>query len=299
MSYINKYSPMMSASAVNFITKKITCPISSHKKYYVVEYGSGMSTLFFTNKLAEAGIECTYIAVERSHGWFEKIRNMLDARITEKNRWGIGNYLEYLVSPGSALWYIPKQCRRLPKVKMNMLKRFPKIFVSQSFKEGFGQKKATSEILGFGKFDYFYIYEGFKDQYGESPNKYIYIYYPLGEMIKDLEDGLEVFANIIVDGGPRADIVQRMHALTLAFPKLSVSIFLLEAGRGFYSPVLSSLSSGQYIPAKENVLIDGSQYLQKKKRSLSNPSTCMMGSENLQYALNTELWYYTNETRQT
>lgn len=285
--------PMMSTTAVDFITNKIVKP--TEKKKIIVEYGSGMSTLFFLNKLIDAKIKCKYIAVERNFAWYERIRSEISAELVEKKKWGLKFYLKYLFQPSTISKYIPKQYKRLPHVKRRMLKRLPAFLMLKRMQEKFGQRQALFKNYGgYVDFDYFYAYEDFKDQYGESPSKFIYIKYPLTDLITELQSGSLIEMSVIIDGGPRLDIVRYMYS----FPNLSIEIFLLEAGRGFYSSVINAQPTGRFIAARENKLINGEKYLDINDNhnyvKFSN-YVDLLDPWSLEYALSTELWYFRNK----
>jgi hypothetical protein len=152
--------------------------------------------------------------------------------------------------------------------------------------------------LGSVHFDYRYVYEGFKDQFGESPHKYHYIRLPLTPLIETLQAGGECHAVFIIDGGPRADIVEEVFSLIDAFPNLSVDIFLLEAYRGYYEPVLSSHPGGRFIPAGRNEMLDGRPYLEQRVEGRpSSPCAALLAEPSVEEALARELWHFTLDTK--
>lgn len=291
METFNNPVPMMSKTAVNFIESKLLHQTSNVK--YIYEYGSGTSTIYFLDKLKECCFN--YNAVERSPQWFEKVRKHLGAELKSEIFWGRSAFINFLRSAGQERYYVPSDCKRLPKFQRSFRRQL-KALASSKFLKTYGQKFANLQFTNGSEFNYYYIYEGFKDQYGESPNKHIYINWPIENLISCPPADNKVDLYIIIDGGPRADIVERWYAFSKSYPQINVQLFLLEAGRGFYQPIIKSIG-GQFISAKENSLIDGRPYLDKTKAFKSNitNNTVLMGGYDLSYSLNTELWYYSSK----
>lgn len=175
-----------------------------------------------------------------------------------------------------------------------MLLALPKYIISQRRKRAFGelvfgarQKEMDLKI--------FYCYEGFKDQFGESQNKEIYIKTPLMAIEDALQSGAHIELISIVDGGPRRDIVKYLIELSNTYENLKLDIFLLEAGRGWYADFINRYTEGKFVSADSNVKADGSIYLEEPK--FRSKCDNLSGSGSVQRALQTELWHYTNRTR--
>ena len=174
-----------------------------------------------------------------------------------------------------------------------MLLALPKYIISQRRKRAFGelvfgarQKEIDLKI--------FYSYEGFKDQFGESPNREIYIKIPLMSIEDVLKSGAHIELISIVDGGPRRDIVEYLLELCDAYRNLKLDIFLLEAGRGWYADLINRYTEGKFVAADSNEKVDGSIYLGES--TVRSECDNLSGSGTLQRALQTELWHYTNRT---
>jgi hypothetical protein len=281
---------MMSATAVDFIAERLVR--GRDMKRHVVEYGSGASTLYFTRLLAAHRVPCVFTAVERNIDWYTKVCAGLSAVVYERNEWGMASYLAYLVRP-TGRREMPRECRRLPWQKWRMLKRMPIHVIRRDSLRYFCDMRARAEV-GTVTADYCYVYEGFKDQFGESPNKTIYIDLPLQKLLGDCISGEPVWAGVVVDGGPRGDIVERILTLADHYANLHVEIFLLEAGRPLYTPILASRPGGRFIGAQDNVRIDGRVYLSPPAAGVGSRCQQLMTVGDLDRALGTELWYYSN-----
>jgi hypothetical protein len=285
--------PQMSAAAADFIAEKLA---NGRKgKRYIIEYGSGGSTLYFVSILEAKGVACNYVAVERSHGWFEAVANALDVQFHERKPWGLRRYLGYLLAVAPQRT-IPAECRRLGRHKIHMLKRLPRDLLSRRLGAYFCTMRYRGG-RGAVAIDYVYVYEGFKDQFGESPNRGVYINEPLADLLEEADRGDSIWASVIVDGGPRADIVDRILSLAHTYPNVGFEIFLLDAGRPFYSYVLDTHPSGVFVPARENVKVDGGQYLQASSPRQLGTCEKLITSGSLEQALATDLWYWTGDAK--
>jgi hypothetical protein len=282
--------PHMSATAASFIRGKLL--ERRQGKRYIIEYGSGGSTLYFTSALEAENLPCTYVAVERHHQWYRAVAETLQLEFYDREPWGVKGFLRFLLAT-PARGDIPAECRRLGRHKRNMLKMIPRDLLRRRLDDYFCTMRYRG-TKGAMVIDYVYVYEGFKDQFGESPNKQLYIDEPLAGLLEDAERGERIYASAIVDGGPRADVSDRMLSLSGIYPNVECEVFLLDAGRGFYVDLLNSHPHGRFVGAEENVRVDGTPYLQPPHTFGSRPCDDLMASPTLAHALETDLWYCTS-----
>jgi len=287
----------MSASAVRYITVHLLTRTSpnSPREHFIIEYGSGHSTKFFVDELVTANVAAHYVAVERSPLWYAGMLPYFPGGVMARNLWSVKDYIAFLKSEPQNVWEVPPECRRLAR-EQNKMKTIRGIAQFLFRKNDFWFDAKYSTKLGGVDFEYVYIYEGFKDQYGESPNKNKYIRLPLAGLLAALEQGRECHASVIIDGGPRADVVKEIFNLIDWYKNLTVDIFLLEAYRGYYRPVLAAHPGGRFVAADKNEMLAGTTYLREPKTPPKTPSPCadLLDQPSVAGALREELWHFTN-----
>lgn len=293
-----KHVPAMSRTATNYISNYLQKELRSgdENHQYIVEYGSGASTHYFIGILSRHSLRPNYYCVERSIQWFDFFVSQTNAQLISQKQWGLWRYLRFIFLPHPPPYGLPSECRRLPKQKWRMLLALPKYIISQRRKRAFGELvfgARQNEI----ELKIFYSYEGFKDQFGESPNKEIYIKTPLMPIEDALKSGAHIELISIVDGGPRRDIVKYLLELSNTYINLKLDLFLLEAGRGWYADLINRYTEGKFVAADLNEKVDGSIYLVES--TVRSKCDNFSGSGSLQRALQTELWHYTNRTSTT
>ncbi|MDP3735443.1 MAG: hypothetical protein Q8R39_03380 [bacterium] len=287
----------MSATAVRYITTHLLRRKNSslEREHFIIEYGSGDSTKFFVDELITANIVARYVAVERSPLWYARMLSYFPGGTTARNVWSLKDYVAFLRSESQNVWDVPPECRRLEREQKKMKTlRFIAEFLFRKNNFWFDEKYGVK--IDCIDFEYAYIYEGFKDQYGESPNKHKYIRLPLTGLLEALQAGRKCHAVFIIDGGPRADIVKECFDLIDRYKNLTVDIFLLEAYRGYYESILSSRPGGRFIAAEKNEMLDGRAYLPEPHGSEAPLSACsvLLDAPTREAALLKELWHFTN-----
>jgi len=289
-----QFVPEISHDSVKYITSKLLERGGLKKKFFVIEYGSGYSTIFFTNFLSSNDISTEYSSAEMSLEWYSEILKYYPGGSLTKNTWTIKDYNNFIKTKPQNIWQVPEECARLKRQQRKM--RSPKYFIKFLLtKSKFWFNAKYHLKLTNLNFDYYYIFEGFRDQFGESPNKNKYIKNPIENLLGYLDSGKDCHAVFIIDGGPRADIVNEIFSLLGNYKNLTVDIFLLEAYRGYYKQILSSRAGGNFIKADKNETLDGRIYLKEQDIKKSN-NACgeLMGASNLKEALEKELWHFTN-----
>jgi hypothetical protein len=129
--------------------------------------------------------------------------------------------------------------------------------------------------------------EGFKDQYGESPKADGYITAPfsvLDDTVKNI--------SVIIDGGPRLEIVKFWVDWQEKNPTVRVKLFLLEAYRQWYSEYLKQESKGKFLPVIENVDISNKIYINPDS-NFNNKDP--MSASSFEEAMAKELWVYDSD----
>lgn len=289
----NAFVPVMSATAARYITDTLLERTNLRKPYFIFEYGAGRSTKFFTDRLIERRIAANYVAVERDPQWYAEIRKLFPRGRLTKHPRPLGDYFRFIRSKPHNVWDVPEACRRLAGEQRKM--RSPKNVLALVFRNGNfwfdASYHATMDRL---QFECVYVFEGFKDQYGESPHKYRYMRIPLERLKRALESKQECHAAVIIDGGPRADIVKDFFSLIDTYKNLTVDMFLLEAYRGYYQPILSSRPGGRFIAAEKNEMADGRPYLEETALEKNTPCAALLGAPSVRDALARELWHYAN-----
>ena len=286
--------PVMNATAVSYITGKLVGRKDSAKEYFIFEYGSGHSTKFFVDRLVRENIAAHYVAVERDPRWYSEMLAYFPGGTSVKHRWSFKDYLKFIKSAPQNIWDVPHECMRLAEVQRNMAspQRFIKFLLARN---SFWFDAVYRTQLGCLDFSYCYIFESFKDQYGESPHKSRYIGIPLEGLHRALKAGTACHAAVMIDGGPRADIDKEMFSLIDTYKHLTVDIFLLDAHRGYYQQVISSRPGGRFVAAEKNKMADGRTYLNEAGvKGKESVCTKLMGVPNVRDALQRELWHFTN-----
>ncbi len=284
----------MSATASRYIIQKLVERGKLGKEYFIVEYGAGYSTEVFLDQLIKEHVHATYVAVERDPWWYKEVLKMFPGGILAKHQWSFSDYKKFVKANPQNIWEVPESCARLKTTqkKLGSLCGMIRFFLK---KNTFWFNSEYRLKIGTVNFECPYICEPFKDQYGESPHKNKYIGIPLEELVNQLKSGKECHAVIMIDGGPRADVVNEIFSLLKTHKNLTVDIFLFEAYRGYYQNVIAVHPEGKFIPAEKNERSDGTLYLQEPSIE-EKGSLCMklMGVTDVNDALKRELWHYTN-----
>ncbi len=166
----NEFIPVMSATGARYITNKLLERASLKKQYFIFEYGAGHSTKFFTDRLIEKHIAAHYVAVERDPTWYAEIQKLFPNGKLVKHPWSFKDYFAFIKAKPQNVWDVPEECRRLRGEQRRMLspKNILKLLLH---KNNFWFDASYEAAIGHIHFECVYVYEGFKDQYGESPNK--------------------------------------------------------------------------------------------------------------------------------
>jgi hypothetical protein len=252
---------------------------------FVVEYGMGASTLYFLSEALKH--KTVMISVENNFDWFRVCVDQIkeQAPLQEQNSfskpWSLGEIRSFTNSDSQAP--IPQELRRFPRWKDSLslgpFFRFaPNSKSRLSGKLGplwpiakpFLKTLATAQYLFApqnrphraewrGTSDQLELIlrnvgPSLKDQYGESPNKAEYIESGLKEIRGELEKGNSVSALFIVDGGPRHYVVEEILKLEEKFNNFKPSIFLCDAARIFYDPILVKRPTGRFFAGTNRTL---------------------------------------------
>jgi hypothetical protein len=126
--------------------------------------------------------------------------------------------------------------------------------------------------------------EGFKDQYGESPKTDKYIQAPFSVIDDNVKN-----IYVIIDGGPRLEIVKYWINWQKINPTVRVKLFLLDASRQGYSAYLKQQSKGKFLSVKENV--DISNKISINPDAIFNNKNPMRASS-FEEAMVKELWFW-------
>jgi hypothetical protein len=98
------------------------------------------------------------------------------------------------------------------------------------------------------------------DQYGESPNKADYIDCATDVFKERLQRGERVNACVLVDGGPRMDILHAIFDLEEAYNNFQCSVFLYEGCRRYYDEVISRRPEGEFHPGSSHTIAGEKMY---------------------------------------
>ena len=105
---------------------------------FLVEYGSGNSTIFWVERLKNK--KSGLVSVEYSEKWYKKINEALKNKYGDtlqlldgtERVWSIVDYIKYLTTKNKTWVQIPKHKVRLGKSKRFVLKELIKSFVGKS-----------------------------------------------------------------------------------------------------------------------------------------------------------------------
>lgn len=322
MSYMNKTIkqdvlvaegesvPVMSGNSVGFILEKL----NKEKFPFVVEYGSGNSTLFFLKELAHKNITCTFVSVEYNYNWFMHVCHLVKDTFatslrnekTELTPWSPHEIKSYLHSPNQTTLEIsPEYLRlgaakaRLRDLRWNWIKNILRFFLGKKrypqLKPYNGYFSATIGSRGDITFLYFLWSEFMKDQYGESPFKNNYIDVGIAPIREYLEKTKKpARALFIVDGGPRADILDTIFELEDSYPHFYPTILLFEAHRLFYQKTLKKRPTGKFV-AGSNVTLNGRKiYKGMSHKGLKDVWGIMTAEEMAEK----EMWFYSRSNHE-
>lgn len=326
--------PHMSENIVEWICQSLQ---EGDEKKILIEYGSGGSTLFFIDYLLENKIDAAYVAVERSYRWYlslqkeieEKFREKVAGKKKDRVFWSMAKYLQFVTSTNRTVLDIPDEIKMLPEFQSKarrMLGRYLALRLDQCLRlsknpkqVGAGKrmidKIALKMARNHGKAPFFdattyyqlcdaidfhleFRLELFKDQHGESPTKKEYILAGTQPIEKKLEEGRRFKAIVLIDGGPRGDIVSEILNMEERWPQLKIEIFLLDAQQNCYRQVISRRKKGIFVKGT-NRLLNGKDVYQKPDTRKIDAATRKrieynMGKTDLEVSdfSGRELWYY-------
>lgn len=274
--------PQMSKTAVQEIGGRITNDLQSGQKTVIVEYGSGGSTKYFYEKFKSQGIG-KYIAVERHYDWFCKVADALEAKVKITESISYFSQFKVLLKKSDNI-KVPAEHQRWRKYRRRAIKYFLREMIKNII---FRKSSRFHSRVGTvkGDFPLYLVFreEGFKDQYGESPKAYQYITAP-SKYLK----GNERRVNVIIDGGPRLEIVKFWIGWHNEHPSVTLRLFLMEAFRPWYSNYLLK-EGGNFIGFTENVKISNETYLEKSSNFKVNDP---MSANNIEDVKSKELWIW-------
>ncbi len=279
-SYFTDPCPVLSTNNVEFIIDEMN---RGHD--WVVEYGLGASTLYFLKQASPKPKHM--ISVENNYDWFEicvqEITKQLDLK--EQSAKSVPWSLKAIKSfaTGKSDVDVPENLKRFPKwqesLPLGPFFRFSPLSNSR-FSGKFGPLwQGVKPILKLGATLYYTmkpnarpynaewigasegtiltlrnIGPSIKDQFGEAPNKDDYINAGLKDIRAKLEEGGDVKALFLIDGGPRHHIVQEILNLEDQYAHFSPTIVLCDACRAFYHDTLSQRGSGKFYPGTNQTL---------------------------------------------
>lgn len=292
----------MSDNSVQLIIETI---LKSSSPLYVVEYGSGNSTLYFLENLIKNKKSCDFISVEHSSQWYEvviqEIENAFKDQIKDVStywtHWPFYKYARYMLAKNQSELPIPRRFLKLSYAKRLMLTSSPK-FISKMFfgntSYHFTNADYTCSIANTIRLSYRLRWCAFKDQYGESPTKRDGIDAGIEMLINTAKRSQDdISAIFIVDGGPRADICSKLFNLEENYPNIRLNIFLLEAHRLIYNDTLKRRPSGVFVKGS-NRNLNGGQVYKKFKNVPTNTLLYGKPKPDLSFLCDKELWHYSN-----
>ena len=292
--------PILSKKNVRVIEKII----NEKNIDFIIEYGSGYSTMYFIKNLKRKKIK--FISVENTKFWFYENMRIISKDFNTKNcvlhksYWSSKDYEKFYKTSTKPFTEIINGKSRIEKikkiVKLGPFYRFEKdgnsklsgklsiflpmikpIFIlinSLLQKVNFFNNEKSEWKCQIDELDFTYklISPSFKDQFGESPNKDEYA-----------NAGIEFIANenknilVMIDGGPRHYIADRIINEKY---KHNLHICLFDAHRPEYK-FLFDKYKGTFFQGEEE-LVDGTNYYS------------IFNDEQKKKLLSKELWYYKN-----
>ena len=234
------------------IVKKITnalCKLAQPKIF--MEWGSGGSTLFYLDFFIRNNIACSFLSVECELSWhrkvIEKIHDKYDGLLAQEiysyQNWSEAKCRKYLKAREQKLLCdIPDLIRKL-SVGKNRLKEAILKENGSFLKDGYYSVYVNNLI----NFKYILKAECFKDQYGESPLKDEYVNSGIFEIESFLNENPKSSLAIVIDGGPRLDILKALLAVEKKYTQANLFICLHDGARHFYQEVLSEYPEGYFV----------------------------------------------------
>ena len=290
------FVPVISKKNLKFIDETI----DSGEFHTIVEFGSGASTKYFINKYQSSTIHL--ISVENTKKWFDvNIKDILamagaSKPSIETKKWTIKDYDDFFrtkttpftpiiegasrlenwqkqlkLGPLGKIYFHPKY-GRWPFVKKIIDSIEPAILLGVKIGRALGffsnSYTSLSTTIGRLKFTYKLVPPAIKDQYGESPNREVYVNAGISS-IQQKDPGGVLF---LIDGGARHFIVNKIVESELNH----IGICLFDAHRPEYNAVLDDLD-GEFMTGSHD-LIDGTVFYDRE-----DPATEM--------TLEKELWF--------
>ncbi len=265
-----EYFPFVSANICRFITEQLV----QHDYDFVIEYGSGGSTIYYLQALLEAQKRCVFTSVEYNPDWFHKMVKTIqamwpqDALASEKHErhpWPFDKCKRYIHGRNASRLEIPEGMGRLKKAQEKMgglwsfrlplLRFFPNCrpidgFYSASIKNSIDMQLILRTEL-------------FKDQYGESPIREEYVQNPLKPLQSRIDAQKEVSAAFLIDGGPRGDILKTILDLDDQYTCFRPTVFMCDANKVIYANQMKRRPKGVFVDGS-NQTIDGSPLYTRK-----------------------------------
>ena len=266
--------PILSSDNV----KRIEEIISKYKIDAILEFGSGNSTLYFLKKYKSQKIK--FISVENSKSWFYKNIKLIKSSFQIKNVilnrkfWSFRNYKNFFDLNHSPYTPIQHGVSRVERWKRQMdLGPFFRFEPDSTSKMAgkFRTLKPFFKFINFFlrnipkfnnettewrckiqncEFIYHLVSPGMKDQFGESPNRDIYLNLPLKSL--DLNDKNIM---VMIDGGPRHYIVDKIINI---LSNKNLHICLFDGHRPEYLEILKKFD-GKFYKGSDN-LLNGYKY---------------------------------------
>ncbi len=260
---------------------------------FFIEYGAGNSTKYFLKNIYKTKKRVNFISMEYDSTWFlntvETIKSDFSSIINESFQlkltpWSYEKCSKYFEGESLVNFKIPNNQKRLPKGRKKFTGRLNyKMFIYRFFKKvrpfdgtfsvKIGDMLSLSLIL---KNDFI------KDQYGESPIKKDYIYAPFEYLLKEIEKGEKIVTLIIIDGGPRFDILKQILDQEEKNDNFFPVIFLCDAHRIFYNEQIKRRPNGMYLRGTNRTLNNRVLY-ENRKKSSADKKKLLMENKMLQF----------------
>jgi len=250
--------------------------IQKNKFDYIIEFGSGNSTLFFYKKLKELNRHTCFISHENSEKYYQKIKKEINKNLgpssEEIKKWTIENYNKFYNSRRRPWVTIVEGKSRLQKWKnairlgpfwkilpesKSLLSLHPRIvWLFAPFLEAIVKTMRTFGYLchadryfhkksNYIDFHYYNISPGIKDQFGESPTRQSYTC----KWIKHIQPKSKKSLLFLIDGGPRHFIIDKIAQFKKKYKSMSLFICLFDAYRPEYAKTLSKIKNGKFFPS--------------------------------------------------
>jgi len=264
-----------------------------------IEYGSGGSTLFYLDFMLKNRIEALFVSVECVYQWHQSVVQNIQERhkkriVEERScfeEWGDFKCRKYLNTHDQFISFnVPDSIKMLSigrkRVRETLLSK-DKTGGNFRLLDGY-YAAIINEIVNF---NYILKTELFKDQFGESPIKDEYIRAGLDEVENFLAENCNGSVVMMIDGGPRVDILRAVFETERKYADAKLTIWLHDASRLFYHDILNSHLDGRFIKGS-NRLISGEATFTSGKESELNEF--IYGSQDLPIEMITEkeAWVY-------